>query len=158
MKTATINELKKELLEVPHAQLVELCVRLSKYKKENKELLTFLLFEAHDPEQYIVSVKALMDEEFSNLSTAGLYFVKKNLRKILRITNKYIRYSGSKPAEIELLLYFCRKVKTSGIRMRDSVAITSMYAQQLKKAGKLIDAQHEDLQYDYRRELEKLSA
>lgn len=157
MKTASVNELKKELQEVPHAQLVELCVRLAKYKKENKELLTYLLFEAHDPEQYVVSVKALMDGEFDNLSTAGLYFVKKNLRKILRITNKYIRYSGSKPAEIELLLYFCRKVKTSGIRMRDSVAIMSLYASQLKKIEKLIAAQHEDLQYEYQRELDRLS-
>ncbi|MCK7555360.1 hypothetical protein MKQ70_10240 [Chitinophaga sedimenti] len=157
MKTATVNELKKELQEVPHARLVELCVRLSKHKQENKELLTYLLFEAHDEQQYVESVKAMMDEEFSQLSTAGLYFVKKNLRKILRITNKHIRYAASKPAEIELLLYFCRKVKTSGIRMRDSVAIMSLYASQLKKIGKLIDGQHEDLQYDYRRELEKLS-
>ncbi len=60
MRTATINELKKELGTVPHAQLVgELCLRLAKYKKESKELLTYLLFEAHSLDGYIASVKEI---------------------------------------------------------------------------------------------------
>lgn len=50
MKTATIAELKSELGNVPAPQLAELCIRLAKFKKENKELLTYLLFEAYDEE------------------------------------------------------------------------------------------------------------
>jgi hypothetical protein len=48
MKTATIQEIKQELLALPHNELVELMLKLARSKKENKELLTFLLFEAHD--------------------------------------------------------------------------------------------------------------
>ena len=39
MKAATINELKSELNNIPVGQLVELCTRLARFKKENKELL-----------------------------------------------------------------------------------------------------------------------
>ncbi len=62
MKAATINELKQELEHLSAAELKELCLRLAKFKKENKELLTYLLFEAHDTEAYSRSVKEEMDE------------------------------------------------------------------------------------------------
>ena len=45
MKAATINELKQELQNIPPAKVTELCLRLARFKKENKELLTYLLFE-----------------------------------------------------------------------------------------------------------------
>lgn len=157
MRTATINELKKELATVPHAQLAELCLRLAKAKKENKELLTFLLFDAHDLDGYIRSVREYIDIEFASLSTTHLYFAKKTLRKILRITNKHIRFTGSKQAETELLLFFCEKMKKSGIRMDNSVQLSNLYFQQLRKIEKAIEAQHEDLQYDYRKKLDALS-
>ena len=48
MKASTVSELKEELKHLPPAQLLELCLRLARFKKENKELLTYLLFEAHD--------------------------------------------------------------------------------------------------------------
>ena len=41
MKAATLSEIKKELNTLPPEQLVELCLRLSKYKKENKEFEGF---------------------------------------------------------------------------------------------------------------------
>src|SRR5476651_1909858 len=111
MKTATIQELKQELQGVAPTRLLDLCLRLAKFKKDNKELLTYLLFESHDEEAYINSVKELMDEGFTELPKATVYLTKKSLRKILRITNKYIRYSGSKQVEATLLIYFCRLMK-----------------------------------------------
>lgn len=156
MKAATINELKKELQELPPAQLVEMTLRLAKFKKENKELLTYLIFESHDLQAYIDAVKAEMDTAFADRPRENVYFVKKHLRKILRITNKHIKYAGSKQAEIELLLYFCMKVKKADIKVGESLALTKLYIQQVKKIEKAIDGQHEDLQYDYRRQLERL--
>ena len=44
MKAATLNELKHELSHLPAEELLDLCTRLARFKKENKELLTFLLF------------------------------------------------------------------------------------------------------------------
>ena len=82
MKAATINELKQELLNEKPAKLVELCIRLARFKKENKELLTYLLFEAHDTEAYIKSVIQEMDSNFETINKSNAYFVKKTLRKI----------------------------------------------------------------------------
>ena len=56
MKAATIHEIKQELVTLKPAALSELCLRLAKFKKENKELLTYLLFEAHNETEYVKSV------------------------------------------------------------------------------------------------------
>jgi hypothetical protein len=157
MKAASLTEIKKELNAVPPGQLVELCLRLAKFKKDNKELLSYLLFESHDVQAYIEAVKANMDTEFAAEPGRGhAYYIKKQLRKILRNTNKQIKYTGSKQAEIELLLYFCTKIKETGIRLHDSLALMNLYQQQLKKIAKAISMQHEDLQYDYLKQLEEL--
>ena len=62
MKVASINELKQELGNLPADELVEMCVRLAKFKKENKELMNFLLFESHDGEAYVQGVKKEISE------------------------------------------------------------------------------------------------
>jgi hypothetical protein len=154
MKSATVFEIKDELLQLPPAKLVELCLRLVKFKKENKELLTYLLFESHDLDAYISLVKAETEDEFDGINSSNLYFAKKSLRKILRNISKYIRYTGSKQAEIELLLHYCKTLKESGIPFEKSQALVNLFDQQLKKIRKAIDTLHEDLQYDYNRELE----
>ena len=157
MKAATISELKTELGNSPPAQLLELCVRLAKFKKENKELITYLLFEAFDENAYIENIKMEMQEQFKEINKTSLYFVKKSLRKILRITNKYIRYIGSVEAEVRLLLFFCTTLKASGIPFETSPVINNIYQNQLKKISKSIATMHEDLQYDYVKELKLLS-
>jgi hypothetical protein len=149
MKTAGIAELKQELNNLPPHQLQELCLRLAKFKKENKELLTYLLFEAQDEEGYIQMVKHEMDEAFTELPKPNFYLTKKSLRKILRITGKHIRYMGSKTAEAELLLHFCDKIHSSGIPIQQSPVLTNLYNNQLKKIKTVIGSMHEDLQYDY---------
>ena len=111
MKAATIHELKNELGSVEKKDLLNLCLRLSKYKKENKELLTYLLFEAHDEQGYIASIKREIDDKLATLNRSNLYLTKKGLRKILRTATKFIRYSGDKETAIEVLIYFCSEVK-----------------------------------------------
>ena len=157
MKAATINELKQELLNEKPAKLVELCIRLARFKKENKELLTYLLFEAHDTEAYIKSVIQEMDSNFEIINKSNAYFVKKTLRKILRITNKFIRYSGSDIVATELLIHFCKTVKKMDKSITTNQVIINIYQNQLKKINKAIAAMHEDLQYDYLKEVETLS-
>ncbi|MES2622012.1 MAG: hypothetical protein V4615_14270 [Bacteroidota bacterium] len=158
MKAATVHELKEELKHQSAAQLLELCSRLARFKKENKELLTYLLFEAQDEQAYIKSVKDYIDIQFEEIPEGNsLYLVKKSLRKILRHVNKYIRYTGSKTVEIQLLLYYCGKLKESEIPIRKSTALTNIYQTQLKKIGKVLPTLHEDLQYDYQQKLELLS-
>ncbi len=157
MKAATINELKQELLNEKPAKLVELCIRLARFKKENKELLTYLLFEAHDTEAYIKSVIQEMDSNFEIINKSNAYFVKKTLRKILRITNKFIRYSGSDIVATELLIHFCKTVQQMDRSITTNQVIINIYQNQLKKINKAIAAMHEDLQYDYLKEVKDLS-
>ena len=156
MKAASLHEVKKELMELAPEKVLELCLRLTKYKKENKELLTYLLFESHDEGSYKENLKAEIDEHFEALNMDNLYYAKKGMRKILRIANKFIRYSGQKQTEVEVLIYFCTKIKKTEIRLQDSVALMNLYQGQLKKINKTLGALHEDLQYDYRQELEQL--
>ena len=57
MKAATVHQIKQELKTLQPEELLELCLRLSKFKKENKELLTYLLYESADEATYVESVK-----------------------------------------------------------------------------------------------------
>ncbi len=154
MKTSSISEIKQELNNASPKELLELCLRLVKYKKENKELLSYLLYEANDLPSYIENMKKQMDEQFLQINVSNLYFVKKSLRKILKSTNKYIKYTTSKEAEAELLIYFCEKIRSSGIRIKKSTALTNIYSSQIKKIKAVIENLHEDLQHDYTKQIE----
>lgn len=156
MKAASLSELKAELNALSHAQLLDLCLHLAKYKKENKELLSYLLFDAADEAAYVKNLKDLITEQFDDINKTNIYFAKKSIRKILRLTTKYIKYSGSKQTEVELLLFFCKKVKASGIRIKSSTALTNLYQRQIQKIEKALASLHEDLQYDYKEELASL--
>lgn len=156
-ETASVATIKKELNELSPKVLKELCLRMVKYKKENKELLSYLLFEAQDEENFIHNIKEEIDEAFTTINQANLYWAKKSIRKILRLTGKYIKYSGQKQTEVELLLHFCHKLKDSGIKFRQSTTLLNLYHAQLKKISKALASLHEDLQYDYASAVERLS-
>ena len=157
MKTASVHELKQELSTTKPADLVELCLRLARFKKENKELLTYLLFEAHDEQTYVDGVKKEISELFGEINQSSLYYAKKTLRKIIRVINKYCRYSGSKQTEVELRIFFCSSLQASAISLHRNPAITKLFEKQLQKVHIVLDTLHEDLQYDYRKELERIS-
>jgi len=156
MKAATIHEIKEELAAVPIKEMMELCLRLARFKKENKELITYLLFESADEQSYIKGIIKEIDEQFHTINTSQLYFAKKSLRKIVRIITKYARYSDAKGTELELRIYFCQKLKESDIPFQQNTVISNLYQSQLKKIRSIIDSLHEDLQYDYLRNLKGL--
>ena len=156
MKPTSLQEIKKELNEITPATLLELTMRLAKYKKENKELLAYLLFEAKDEGTFIKKNKESIDEQFSEMNRSNLYLAKKSLRKILRTVNKNIKFSGSAQTAVELLGYFSLKLKKSGIPIAKNSVIGNMYEQQLKKINSHLSKMHEDLQYDYSKLLEGL--
>ena len=156
MEIASLSEIKKELKSVSPTQLQEICIRLAKHRKENKELLSYLLFDSYNQQLFIENVKAEIDEQFVHLNQSSFYLAKKTLRKVLRTTRKYIRFSGSKQIEIELLIYFCHKLQSTGLHRRSSIVIRNMYNREVERILKVLASLHEDLQYDYREEVEKL--
>ena len=104
MKAATISEIKKELNQRSPKELVEYCLTLAKFKKESKELLTYLIYEKQDEANYIQSVKREIDQQFEEVNRKNYYVIKKGIRKILRNLKKFIRYSKRKDTEVELLI------------------------------------------------------
>jgi len=157
MKAASVTDIKKELKLRSTEELLALCLRLSRFKKENKELLTYLLFESEDEEAFIRGIKAHMEMQFEEINTNSYFYIKKSVRKILREIKKNIRYSQNKETEVELLLHFCTTLKAFNPSIKRNVTLTNLYNRQLDFIEKKVTALHEDLQYDYKIELEELT-
>ncbi|MEI6575353.1 MAG: hypothetical protein WCO63_04165 [Bacteroidota bacterium] len=149
MKTFTTKELKEELINCSPAEMLEICLRLAKSKKENKELLTYLLFESSDELSYIKNIKTEIDEQFSLINKSSYYLIKKSTRKILLNIKKYIRFSKNKETEVELLLYFCDKLKHFKPSIHKNTRLVNLYEGQIDLIRKKLTSLHEDLQYDY---------
>ena len=154
MKAATIHDIKKELEKRNANELLSYCLKLAKFKKENKELLHFLLFESEDPAAYIENLKQETNEMFLEINMNNVYFIKKSVRKILRNMNKHIRFTGSKQAECELLIHFCNCIVSYSIPVKKSRQLLNIYESQLKKIDTVLASLHPDLQYDLKRQLE----
>jgi len=156
MKALSLKQIKDELKHREPTELMQLCLSLAKFKKENKELLTYLLFEADNESGYIESVKSEITEQFTQINTKNYYFMKKGARKILTNTKKFIRYSKKKETEIELLMHFCTELKDFKPRIVKYLAVNNMYYRQIDMIKKAIAKLHEDLQYEYNLELKEL--
>jgi hypothetical protein len=156
MKAVTVKEISGELQNLSPKELRDLCLRLARFKKENKELLTYLLFEASDEAGYIESVKHEIDLQFGKVNRKSYYFIKKGLRRILLNTRKFIRYSHNKKTEIDLLIYYCVKLKKFNPSIQRNTALRNLYLKQVAEIREKLGSLHEDLQYDYLKELEAL--
>lgn len=156
MKAATIKELREELKHQSSKELIEICLRLSKFRKENKELLTYLLYESNDETNYVKSVKLEVDEQFEKMNKKSYFFMKKSIRKILRNLKTYIRYSQKKETEVELLIYFCQKLKKFKPSIKNNSTLSNLYFRQIDMIKKAVSKLHEDLQFDYKEEIEAL--
>jgi hypothetical protein len=153
MNAASVKEIKSGLEQLSQKELVEACLRLVKFKKENKELLSYLLFEEADEAGYVNNVKAALEPVFDDVNKTNVYFAKKTLRKIIRLANRYIRYSKVPTTEPEVLLYVVEKMLHLNLDLKKSTALENIYLSAIKKIKKSVDALHEDLQYDYLRQL-----
>jgi len=156
MKAAGVKAINKELESRSREELSDLCLKLSKFKKENKELLTYLLFEADNENLFIISIQEEIDLEFDNINRKSYYFIKKSIRKILRNTKKNIRYSKKKQTEVELLLHFCKKLKKFDPSISNSIPLTRIFDREILKVEKIIKTLHPDLKYDYETEIESI--
>ena len=153
MKTATVKELKEELKFRSDDDLIKIILRLSRFKKENKELLTYLLFESTHEDDYVANVKTLLDNMFLALNTANNYRLQKGVRKVLQESKKYVRYSGSKETEVSILIHFCRLMRETHPQVLRSKTMRDLMERQLIIIKTRISTLHEDLQYDYEQEL-----
>jgi hypothetical protein len=145
ISTYGIQDIKKEIQHLSNEQLAELCLRLVRYKKENKELLAFLLFDADNEFAFM----------FSGLPSQS-YLAAKYIRKILRLIGKYTKFIGSKQAEIDLLINFCYTYLQYTDRKLSYKPLRMILTRQLEKIRTLVSKLHEDLQFDYTEEYNRL--
>ncbi len=143
-----LQDIKKELQHLSPTQTADLCMRLARYKKENKELLAYLLFESHDEQAFIEKVKAEVGFMFSQLPSQS-YNAAKSIRKILRLIGKYVKFIGSKEAEIVLLLNFCNNYLQYTDRKTSYKPLRQILVRQVTKIQTQVGKLHEDLQADY---------
>ncbi len=149
MKAAGIRELKKELLNKSHKDLIDISLKLARFKKESKELLTYLLFEASNEEAYRDSIKEEIEERFTEINSASYYYMKKGVRKALRETKKFIRYSKNPETDVELLIFFCKQVQQLQRKIGRSSVLSGIVEREVSSIKKKMGKLHEDLQYDY---------
>lgn len=158
MQTPALNHIKKTLLALEPNELTTICLRLAKYKKENKELLAYLLFESSNEAQYIEDIRIELDAFFDELRFIGVYKFTKQVRKILRYVNKHIKYSGNPATEVELLIYFCQKLYIAISGKNSITAIQNLYYRQIDKIEKTLLKLHEDLRFDFQNDIEELKS
>ena len=154
MKAASVSEIKKALLTLDHDELLHACVRLAKFKVDNKELLTYLLMKSDDEQAYIDEVCAEIDA----LLPASTSIHKKTMRKIIRWFEKCIRYSGNKETELQIRIHFCAQFVKRRIRFGRCKVSANMYIRQMKKIESALDKVHPDLQFDFRYQMENLES
>lgn len=150
-----LQDIKKEIQHLSTEQIAELCLRLVRYKKENKELLAYLLFEASDEQSFVEKVKAEVGFMMSQLPSHS-YLASKSVRKVLRLISKYVKFIASKPAEIELMLNFCFNYLQYINRNTSYKPLRMILIRQVQKINTAIKKLHEDLQFDYSYEYNKL--
>jgi DNA-binding transcriptional MerR regulator len=153
MKPVSISEIKKDLETRQSNELLGYCLRLARFKKENKELLAFLLFESDNLSDYTENVKQQIEQQFEEMNKSNIYFIKKSVRKILRMINKHIRFSLPKQSEAELIIHFCNCMRRYSIPLKKSRQLMNLYESQLKKIDAALSTLHPDLQYDLKKQL-----
>ncbi|NQZ78489.1 MAG: hypothetical protein HRT61_20615 [Ekhidna sp.] len=158
MKAASLADIKRELKQRDTEEILAICLRLGRFKKDNKELLTYLLFEAGDEQSYISLLREDIDDMMDEINMSYLYYVKKGLQKIVRSLNKSLRYSGQKQTEVEVRLHFCRRIMEEGIQISRHTTINNLYFREIKRIEKALSGLHEDLQADYQYELDSLNS
>ncbi|MEO8584113.1 MAG: hypothetical protein ABI415_09970 [Flavitalea sp.] len=156
IKAASVDEIKKELLQLPPKKAMDLVLRLARFKKENKELLSYLLFESGDTPGYIQSIEIQVKEQLDYLGSLKTSDQKKGSRKILRLINRQAKYIGTKEAHVQMLHFYC--VHFAEIFGYPELASTlaTIFFQQVKKITQLLPEVDEDLRHDYERWLELL--
>jgi hypothetical protein len=156
MNSESLSNLKKEIENLPPELVAQFCIRMAKYKTENKELLNYLIYQAYDQSSFIEQVKEEIDNQFKALNKTNLYLAKKTLRKALKTTQKFIKFSGNKQTEIELLIHFCKKMKATGLSIRRGKVLGNIYMRQLERINIILTTLHEDIQMDYAKDVETI--
>ncbi|TDL99158.1 MAG: hypothetical protein C4K58_07705 [Flavobacteriaceae bacterium] len=156
MKSAGISQIKEALKQQSYSSLVELCLKLSSYKIENKQYLSYLLFDTHQREEYLEDLKGEIDLAFDNINQDSYFYVNKSLRKILREAKKHIKFAKDSAFEMELMIHFLKKTKSLSCNISQSPKLLGLYKRENQKTQKLLEKIEPDLWIDYQEDLKEI--
>lgn len=155
MKSESINNIKKKLLSLEPNELTLICLRLAKYKKESKELLSYLVFDSKDESQYVANVQQYCTEMIQEIKQKNSYIMIKNIRKTAKLVHKYMKFTENEVSKLEILIFFIELVKPI-INRYNLMSLDTFYVSQYKKMEALFNKLHEDYQYDFKNKMEEL--
>ena len=149
MKPYSLKDIKSDLKNCSHDELMELTLRLIRFKKDNKELLSYLLYESENDQLFIESAKDEIDSAFTKINRSSFFFIRKGARKILSQIKKNIRFAQNKQIEIELLIHFCQRLLEFRPSVKRNKVLMNSVETQIRMIKKSIATLNEDLQHDY---------
>lgn len=152
LQTPLIN-IRKELNCLSHKELSELCLRLIRYKKENKELADYYLFEKYQEHHYLLSAKEEIRNLFATIQTSQPYLIKKSIRKIIRLAERYSKFAANPIIFLELYLEITQCMLEQFPNWKTSESLLKIALSIEKKSLRLLPKLHEDLQFDYKARL-----
>lgn len=156
MNPIPLKDLKSDLKNASQEELMELILRLIRFKKENKELVSYLLYHCENDDLFIVYCKEEMENGFELINKSSAFFIRKSIRKILSATKKNIRYSQKKIVEIELLLHFCKLLIQFHPKVKENKVLMNTFESQMRMVRNAIGTLDNDLQHDYSTVLEEI--
>ena len=152
MDKCSIASIRKELKNLEREELVLVCLRLARYKKDNKELVSFLVFQRNE-EEFILEVKTEIHFEFTGLKLLSAFQQKKILQKSIRKINKYSKFCLSKTFDLVMFMFICQSLRDSGISLYSHTFAGTIYKKILLKASKIHSTLHEEIQGDFNEDL-----
>ena len=119
-------------------------------------MLSYVLFEAQDEQQYVETLKESLKELFEEVNVKTLYIAMKNLRKIIRLANRFLKYTSIKESHVQIYMFILQEILALDLNLSRSTSLLKIYSSLKNKLSNLIGELHEDLQYDYMRHFEAL--
>ena len=151
-----LSDLKKELSELSKPDLIKLCLRVAKLKRENKELLAYLIFDSEDPLFYAQKLKPEIKEVFEQ-PFQHAYYLTKSIRKAMRLITKYYRFTSNKQGETELLIYLVEEFYQSWRNEYRYQALGKVIFRCLEKAQSNLKKIDEDFRADFEDPINELT-
>lgn len=152
----SLKTIRDELSLLTNKELISIVSALIKFRKDNKELVTYMLFDSKDETVY---VKTVIEETNTAMESVNRFNAKqqiKHIRKVLRNVKKAIKISGNHETAITLLLHFCSIMKEKNLPIYRFKGINLIWERCISQIETEMLKIHEDLRYDYGEELKRL--
>ena len=155
MEIAGLAEIRKELIHQSPDELIELVLRLARFRQDNKALTGYWLFNRQDPNQFLQQVHIALEDGFRTLNFSSGYWVKKGLRKWQRQVNLYGRICGEAWMQADMQSYYVWICLRAQSRLAEPLYLASLVAAAEKKRLSFVKKLDADLQHDLQRQFER---